>query len=86
MSPFLTYAEVLPSKPAKDFLSALPNQLRNHLVIEPARKRAKTEEPKKPGLTLEELQAMKRDKKVILGLKDVTKAIMNEIPIVVFIV
>ena len=77
MSPFLTYAEVMPSKPAKDFLAVLPEQLTYDLVSEPARKRAKTPQPSTiPGrLTLEDLKALKQDKKIILGLKDVQKAI-----------
>lgn len=78
----------MPSKPAKDLLSAIPDHLKSSTVCEPARKRAKTSEnaPIK-SFSLEQLKELKQQKKVVLGLKDVVRAIeSNDERLIVFVV
>ena len=86
MSPFLTYAEVMPSKPGKDLCyKVLPQLLREaaqpDAVIEPPKKRAKTHDPftdkakTQNKLSHDQIKQLKASKQLSIGLKDVTRAI-----------
>ena len=90
MSPFLTYAEVMPSKPAKDLIHILPTHFQRDLVFQPLLKRSNTCESARKSVELsqEDVKTLKSQKKLVLGSKDVLKLMNQEQTnrIVVFIV
>ena len=86
MSPFLTYAETMPSKPSKDLcqkslIAFLRYLTQNEVVVEHynTTKKAKVE-PKTtppPAVSVEEIKALKKEKKLATGRNDVHRVIQS---------
>jgi len=78
LSPFLTYAEVMPSKPSKDLcqkslVSFLQYLTQNEVVVEnyESQKKPKLLEQHPPKVSIDEIKALKKEKRLAFGLRDV---------------
>ena len=89
MSPFLTYAEVMPSKPSKEFcqsslISFLQHLVRTEVVVEQYNSKKKPRIAPQQATTLkvslEEIKALKKEEKLAFGLQDVQKMIQKNLP------
>jgi len=90
MSPFLTYAEVVPSKPAKDIITLLQQHLlimsQEHQPNESPMKRQRLEEGCQPGSHIQQsdITSLKKNKQLLIGAESVSKKLTDSMIVFIF--